>query len=315
MKSLFFLWLIILASTPTGLGQTPDSLKPTAKVLPAVPKWTTGRIIDFRLSPHNNMVVKTTLNDIDDCDLMFHTAVDGVSLTSTSTPTLKSVKFTHEANTVAWGGKQKTRFSPTNRLRIGSLKWADISISEDRFSGIGTDGKFGWGLFENEIVEIDFDRQQLRLHSKLPRVEGYEKFETTYDRGGMMLTCQVSIDGTQISHPFLMHSGFSGTALFDDDFTAKQQLHDRWQTSAGRELKDSLGNIIHTSRAIVPSMKLGISTLKDVPAELFPGNIGSQKQSVLGGDLLKRFNMIVDINGKAIYLKPNRSFKAKYAKS
>lgn len=260
------------------------------------------------------MVVKVTLNETDDCDLMFHTAVDSVSLTSTSTPLLTSVQFTHEANAISWGGKQKTRFSPANAVRIGNRTWADVSITEDRFSGIGTDGKFGWGLFEKEIVEIDFDRRQLRLHSKRPDTNGYEKFDTRYDRGGMMLTCQVAIGNKQVSHQFLMHSGFSGTALFDDDFTAKHQLHNQWQTSAGRELKDSLGNVIRTSRVVVPSMTLGTVKLDDVPAELFPGNIGSQKQSVLGSETLKRFNMIVDIDSNAIYLKPNQSIDAPFPK-
>lgn len=131
----------------------------------------------------------------------------------------------------------------------------------------------------------------------------------------MTLSCQVGVSGTHISHRFLMHSGFSGTALFDDGFTEKHKLHDHWHTSTGRELKDSLGNVIKTSRVVVPSMMLGTSKLKQIPAELFPGNIGSQKQSVLGGEILKRFNMIVDVEGGEIYLKPNQTFGTRYPKS
>lgn len=310
MKLTYTFWLVTIALASPICAQQTDLAKQATESTPAPPKWITGRVIDFRLTRHNNMVVKAILNEVDDCELMFHTAVDSVSLVSTSTPSLKSVKFTQEANTISWGGKQKTRFSPTNKLTIGNRTWPGVSITEDRFSGIGTDGKFGWGLFEGEVVEIDFDRQQLRLHAKLPNVTNYEKFETKYNRGGMMLACQIGVGNDLVSHRFLMHSGFSGTALFDDNFTTKHQLHDRWQTSVGRELKDSLGNVIKTSRVIVPSMTLGTATLKDIPAELFPGDIGSQKQSVLGGEILRRFNIIVDVMGGQIYLKPNRSFSA-----
>lgn len=279
---------------------------------PSEPPESIVRTIDFQLTPHNNLVVKAILNETDSCDLMFHTAVDSVSLIAASTPKLKSVQFTHEVNAIAWGGEQAARYSPKNKIQIGDRVWSNIAIAEDRHSGIGTDGKFGWELFEGQVVEIDFDDSQIKVHSKLPDLTGYAEFKTKYDRGGMKIECAIDVGGKNVSHRFLVHSGFSGTALFDDQFTATHKLHDRWQSSPGRDLKDSLGNVISTSRVVIPSISIGESQLKDVPAELFPGNIRSQKVSVIGSDLLKRFNFVVDADREHIYLKPNRNFATKF---
>lgn len=275
---------------------------------------TVVQVIPFQLSPQNNIVVEAMLNETDSCKLMFHTAVESVSLTSTSTPKMKSVEFTRAGNTISWGGQQETRFSPTNKLRIGSRLWPEIAISEGRYSGIGTDGKFGWELFDGQIVQIDFDNLQLKTHSRLPDLTDFEKFSTKYDRGGMKLQCSVGVGGQQVQHEFLVHSGFGGTALFDDQFTAANKLHDRWKSSRGRDLKDSLGNVISTSRVLMPSMSFGAFTLKNIPAELFPGDIGSQKTSIIGGEFLKRFHVLVDAERQHIYLKPNDTFSTDFPK-
>jgi len=45
--------------------------------------------------------------------------------------------------------------------------------------------------------------------------------------------------------------------------------------------------------------------MKDIPVGFFEGSMGRQKMSVIGGEILKRFNLIIDSNRKYIYIKPN----------
>jgi len=71
------------------------------------------------------------------------------------------------------------------------------------------------------------------------------------------------------------------------------------------ELKDSYGNILKTKKALLPAFKLGNIKVKELPIGFFEGAIGRQKMSVMGGNLLKRFNIIIDIEAAHIYLKPN----------
>ena len=45
--------------------------------------------------------------------------------------------------------------------------------------------------------------------------------------------------------------------------------------------------------------------LDDITVGFFSGAIGRQKMSVLGGNVLKRFNILIDSEREHIYLKSN----------
>jgi hypothetical protein len=68
-------------------------------------------------------------------------------------------------------------------------------------------------------------------------------------------------------------------------------------------------------KAILPALKIGTVKLSNVPVGFFSGALGRQKMSVLGGDILKRFNIIIDSKREYIYLKPNKLKKEEYTKS
>jgi hypothetical protein len=53
----------------------------------------------------------------------------------------------------------------------------------------------------------------------------------------------------------------------------------------------------------MPAFGLGRERLADVPVGFFKGQIGRKTKSVLGGDVLKRFNLIFDLPRKKLYVK------------
>jgi hypothetical protein len=66
-------------------------------------------------------------------------------------------------------------------------------------------------------------------------------------------------------------------------------------------------------KAILPGFLLGNLTLSNVPAGFFEGAIGRQKMSIIGGDILKRFNIIIDAPRTFVYLQPNTLQKTPFA--
>jgi hypothetical protein len=106
-------------------------------------------------------------------------------------------------------------------------------------------------------------------------------------------------------HPFLIHSGYSGAVLLDDQFVLDNRMDTALKTFGVTQLQDSYGNSIRIKRAFLPQLQLGKQTLARVPAGFFEGALGTQKMSILGGDVLKRFNMIIDAERAYIYLEPN----------
>ena len=265
-------------------------------------------VIPFTLTAHNNIVVSAKLNGTDTLKLMLHTATADVRLTEDAVRKLKSISFTNSTKVKSWGGESDSRFSKENRLQIGALQRKDITVWEDKNSGHDTDGKFGLDFFQNRIVEIDFDHGHIALHKTLPRkAETYERLKLETQHGDLMVEGSCLIEGKNYTNKFLLHSGYSGGILLDDAFAATAGVDGKIKITEESSLKDSFGNTIKVKKGIMPVFLLGSARLSNVPTGFFSGAIGAQKLSVLGGEILKQFNLIFDIAHNDLYLAPRRT--------
>jgi hypothetical protein len=103
----------------------------------------------------------------------------------------------------------------------------------------------------------------------------------------------------------MIHTGYGGNLLIDDTFVQKQQLSRTLKIMEESSLKDAYGNVLSTKKAILPAFKIGKTEFKALPISFFEGSIGRQKISVLGNGLLKKYNMILDLEEGYLYLKLN----------
>jgi len=270
--------------------------------------------ISFQLSSHNNIVIQSVVNNKDTVDLMFHTASDLMTLTETATAKMSTVQFNEPDSINSWGGKGTARFSETNILEIGELRWDSIEIVENKNSGPMTDGKFGLSFFEGKIVEINFDSNIIVLHENLPKLDAdYQQLELSGSGVFLFLEGKSKIDDSESSNQFLIHSGYGGTILYDDEFANKNDLGDQLKTISEKELKDAYGNVLKVKKSELPLFSIGEQTFDDIPVGFFEGKIGRQRVSVIGGDLIKRFNMILDMKKMHVFLKTNSLTESIYS--
>jgi predicted aspartyl protease len=263
--------------------------------------------IPFLLTDANNISIRAKLNAIDPVDLMFHTGVDSVSLTKTAIAKLSSFTASDSIAVRSWGGTTQARQGAGNSLQIGDLDWRDLWITESENSGTGTDGKFGPNLFAGKIVEINFDSSELVIRSTLPALEpGYERLDLEFRHGGMFVTGALTVGELDCTTEFMLHTGFGGTALLDEQFVSAHALADKLETLSETTLEDSYGNTVKTRKVRLPKLRLGATAFTDVPVGIFDGAIGTQRMSLVGGALLKRFNLILDVEKQHVYLRPSR---------
>lgn len=290
----YSLFIFLFLGTCQLMAQRPSALK--------------QYLIPFKLTAHNNLSIKGILNQKDTVDLMFHLAASSVTLTEEAIGRIKSVTFDRTDSVSSWGGAGNTsRHSKSNGLQIGELTWKNIPIWENKNSGPSTDGKFGLDLFKDKIVDIDFEESKIFIREELPKnIKQYQKLSIDYNDDMMFVTAQCQVGNTNISNRFLIHSGYAGSILFDDQFSNANRLSEKLTITSEKQLKDSYGNVLKTKKAILPNVALGNFDLKNIPVGFFDGAIGRQKMSILGGDVLKRFNIIIDAKREFIYLKPNK---------
>jgi hypothetical protein len=265
--------------------------------------------IPFILTSFNNLSVQTIVNQVDTLNLMFHTASNSVFLTKKAIKEKTKLYLDKSSDVGSWGGTTSAKYLNNNSLRIGNLKWDNITITEDENSGQFTDGKFGYNLFQNKIIEIDYEKSLLIIHSGLPKIDkSFTKFNLEFRRSDMFIEGELEIESMKYSNKFLIHSGFGGTALLDDKFVSTNAMNDKLKLISESQLKDSFGNILKTKKVMLPRFTIGGATFSNIPIALFEGAISNQKMSVLGGDVLKRFNIFIDLQNAYVYLKPNSLF-------
>ena len=276
-------------------GQQEQSHQPPADTVAAQVQ------VPFRWTEAGNLCVAAKLNGRESLQLMFHTAVSEVSLTRDATRRMESLEFADEVKSNSWGGESTSRRSPRNDLQIGETKYSDVTIFEDLHSGPDTDGKFGWTLFEKPVMEIDGEGGAIRFYDRLPDLpDTFEPVATEVQGTAILINTEVKIGGEWLSHHFLFHTGFTGTLLLDAQFV-KTKIRDRLKVTAGRELKDSHGNVITTRQATLPGLRIGDTPLTNVDGEYFGGKIGGRHMSVMGCTLIRKFHWYFDVENQLGY--------------
>ena len=283
----------------------------------AVGQISSAARIPFTLTESNNISVQVTINGTDKLPLMFHTAVDSISITRAAVEKIPSLKMNESVEVQSWGGRAQAGVSTGNRLQIGNLEWNEQTIFVDELSGPGTDGKFGPNLFAGKILEINFDHRELVIHTTLPThvtetASSYQRLDFSVDHGAMSVVGELTVGDCKFANQFMIHSGFGGTVLLDDEFVSQYELASKLPTISERELKDAFGNVLKTKKVKLPSLGLGRIYFADVPIEIFDGALGKQKISVLGGDILKRFNLIIDAANQHLYLSPSSMYDIEF---
>lgn len=177
--------------------------------------------IPFTLTTQNNIVVDARINGSERLRLMLHTASTEVSLTEDTVRRLSSVGFDGTTAIQSWGGSSDARHSAGNRVEIGEISRADVTIWEDMQSGEGTDGKFGLDHFGATIVEIDFDASRIVVHDALPnKAARYEALDLENANGEWFVHGICHFADTERTNRFLIHSGYAGGLLLEDAFAA-----------------------------------------------------------------------------------------------
>ncbi|WP_162817917.1 hypothetical protein [Niabella yanshanensis] len=272
--------------------------------------------IPFRMTAYNNIILKAALNGRDTVSLMLHTAASDITLTEEATRKLATIQFTGSVNDVqSWGGGGNgSRYSKDNTLNIAGLQWDKVEIWDDQNSGQESDGKIGLNFFNGQVLDFDFEKQQLTVGPSLPhRLRQYEKLQLIAKGNNLFIKGDLKIASESLTAELLLHSGYGGDILLNDAFVQNHKIDQKIKITSEKKLKDAYGNVLTTQKGVLPALKLGKIQLSNTNVGFFTGTVGRQKMSIVGGDILKRFHLIIDAKRQHVYLKPNRYFKSGYS--
>ena len=272
--------------------------------------------IPFRLTKYNNIIVPVVINQKDTVQLMLHTGSDYVTIIEDSYKKMKSIAISDTLNNVtSWAGYSDMKMSQNNMIKIGDDTFNKIPIFIDKQSGHESDGKIGLKFFEGKYLEINFDENKLYVYDKAPtKLKKYTKLNSRYSQETLYIKAFPFIDKKPIETEFMIHTGFSGALMISDDFAKEHKLLEKFEIIGESKLSDAAGNVILSKKSILPDFELANQTFKNVPMSFFDSTIKIQHKNIMGGDLIKRFNLILNPEKDILYVKKSNYYKDEYFK-
>ncbi|RIV67491.1 PDZ domain-containing protein [Flagellimonas aequoris] len=223
------------------------------------------------------------------------------------------------------GEPMKALSSKGNIFRLGNAKnfSQDLYVVLDRdinlstSLGIPVHGIMGYDLFRDFVVEVNYGSKNIKLHNpELYRHKNRKNDQTiplivdkrkAYVEGTVLMR-----DTANIKVKLLVDTGSSDALwLFREPERGLEVPEKNYEDHLGRGLSGD----IFGKRSKIKGVRIGDFELKDAKVafpyrEFFGGleNLGDRNGSV-GGEVLKRFNMVFDYSRGQVTLKKNGNFR------
>ena len=270
-----------------------------------------GILIPFELTEYNNIKIKTILNGRDTLNLKFDSGTTGLLLTHKAIKEKTNLlKNNIEEDTITYN---YVKLKALASLEVGKLKWENLEVYPVQHSGQGTDGRFGWDLFKNKVLSIDYDKNVLIVYDELPEISNYTKSKLEKVETLLCLNGTIKVNNTNYSNRFLFDTGYQRALLLDSVIVYEQSFPKNLDVIKTNQLRNGAGEIFITKVVEIPSLTISGQTITKFPTQILNReNPAGFKTHILGNELLKRFNTILDFRNETIYLEKNNLFELPY---
>jgi len=254
----------------------------------------------------------------DTLQFILDTGSGGISLDSSLVQYLGLTPEPSDRTVLGIGGVRKVGFLYNRTLRLpGGLMIDSLNFHVNDYEiltsvyGERIDGIVGYSFFSRYIVSINYDSSRIDVFS-IGRIR--------YPKGGTILqpvlrTLPVQDarirDNITSQSRFLFDIGAGLCLLLSSEFVEDSNFLHRKRVLFAKEA-EGLGGKVDMYLTVVKEVKLGPYRFRHVPAFIFDDqyNITSYPylSGLIGNDLMRRFNIILNYEKKEFYITPNSHF-------
>jgi Aspartyl protease len=277
----------------------------------------TSDTIPFTLGNDHYIHIKGKVNNSETLDFIFDTGA-GTCVLNEKGQKIARINLDGQTDGEGTSGFTVDQTSSSNLLQLSSLYWKNLSLTYIDYKGsINTDGVLGYNIFEDKVVEIDYEKSLLIIHNELPAdISGYAKQKIRHDLNGTFIEATINNGKKDFTGWYLFDTGGSLTIQVGGDYATDNELYGTMK-NLGKSNATGNGKGFYENEIVeLPFLKLFGFVIPQVPIHIsssdksFYGEAG-----IIGNNVLKRFNTIIDYPNATIYLKPNSlmtlSFKKK----
>lgn len=264
------------------------------------------------------MIVQARLNNIPDTlNFILDTGSGGISLDSSTCAYFNLQSKVSDTFVTGMGSAHKARFVYNQQLHFPGLTVNNLDFHINNYEvltsvyGEKIDGIIGYSFFKQYIVKVNFDSLELDV---------LKPGEIRYPRQGTLLRPAFTSlpiqnlhvkDGRKIDFNFYFDTGAGLCFLMSEAFAKDSSV-----LSGKRKLittqAEGMGGKLQMQLTVVKQLQVGRYKFRNVPTYIFRDeyNVTSYPYvgGLLGNDLLRRFNLVINYPQREIHLEPNSHF-------
>ncbi|HEV3325575.1 MAG TPA: aspartyl protease family protein [Puia sp.] len=275
--------------------------------------------IRFRVLIGGIVIGKIRLGDFpDSLNFIFDTGCGGISLDSMTAKRLKLVPHPSSSYIRGIAGMRREELLDGMQLKVGTVILDSIKMQVNNYDiltsvyGEQIDGILGYTFFSRYLVRVDYDSSRIDIYSNGP---------VNYPKGGYLLRPLLAglpmmegrlNDARDINTRFYFDTGAGRCLLFSSEFTADSAVFGPKKKRPVRAEGAGLGGKKEMELTTLKNFSIGPFRFHQIPTYVFDDSYDVTNYPQLGGlignDLLRRFNLILNYARSEIYLVPNESF-------
>ena len=251
--------------------------------------------IPFTIGSDLKIHIKGKVNDSAPLDLLFDTGADTLALFPTGIAKTPNLRVDGSVNNSGTGGVVTCKTSSDNRVAIGALRWDHESIVLIDKQTDQTDGVVGHVVFEDKVVELDYDAKLIRISNAVPqRAVSWTTLPIRFN--GTLPALPVRLDcGQKVFDEWLiMDTGSDTTIHLNQGSAAINGLPGSMKRLGSSQMGGTGNGTIRNVIILLPGLNFGKEKLRELPIQVEEVSRPEVEQGGhLGMDVLKRFNMFL----------------------
>jgi hypothetical protein len=253
----------------------------------------------------------------DTLNFILDTGSGGISLDSSTADYLKLKPVPSDRTIRGIAGIRTVSFVNNQKLKLGTITIDSLDFHINNYDiltavyGERIDGIIGYSVLKRFIFKIDYDSS---------RIDIYSKGSLKYPRGGYLLKPLIATlpiqsarikDDRTVQTRFLYDIGAGLCMMLSSDFVEDSMILHKKRKLYYKEA-EGLGGKIDMQMTVIKEVKIGPYRFRNVPIYIFKDDYNVTSYPFLGGlignDILRRFNCILNYDKRDFYLTPNSHF-------
>jgi hypothetical protein len=306
--TLFLIFLSVTICTPVLRAQE-QFVQPAAKFVTRFP---------FTILTGGIIIVEARLDNIPDTlNFVLDTGSGGISLDSATVQYFNLPATASERTVKGIGGVRKVSFVSNRTLHLPGLPVEHLNFHVNDYGlltsvyGVKIDGIIGFSFLQRYIVKINYNTNELEV---------WFPGQIKYPRGGYLL--RPTINGIPVMQAkvkdqftrggsFYFDTGAGLCFLISDEYERDSAILKKNKKIITTQV-EGLGGKKSLKISTVSEVKFGPYRFRKVPTYIFNDEFKITNYPYLGGlignDLLRRFNLIINYAVNEIHLLPNNHY-------